>query len=38
VRTRKSSFNKNGLREREKEKEKVENLGKVEEGGREKRR
>jgi hypothetical protein len=36
VRTRKSSFNKNGLREREKEK--VENLGKVEEGEREKRR
>jgi hypothetical protein len=37
VRLRKSSFNRNGLRERE-EREKVENLGKVEEGGREKMR
>jgi hypothetical protein len=37
VRLRKSSFNRNGLREREK-REKVENLGKAEEGGRKKRR
>jgi hypothetical protein len=37
MRLRKSSFNRNELRERE-EREKVRNLGKVEEGGKEKRR